>query len=251
MSVRPLGFYPDSVKYTAIPKLFLTDLLPKIDDVIELKVTLYLFQTLGEKRGYPRYVTYSEMADHPGILRGMAHLAASYGGAATDVLKTGLDKAVLRGGFLRLAMISQEKQEDLFLLNTPKNNQVIAKIQSGEMAIRLGPSREPWKPQAYQDREDDIFTLYENEIGIITPAVAELLKDAESQYPVQWIKEAITESSTHNSRSWSYVEAILKTWKKEGRSIGKPRRDPEAPTDASRYYEGYYGELLKQRQRDE
>ncbi len=250
MSLKPAGFYPDSIKYTAIPKLFVSDLLPKIDDAVELKVTLYLFQMLGEKRGYPRYVTYSEMEKAPGVLRGLAHLAAACGGAATDVLRTGLDKAVVRGGFLRLPMRREERQEYLFLLNTPKNNEAIEKIRTGELSIRLDSTKEPWRPQVDHDHEDNIFTLYENEIGSLTPSIAELLKDVESRFPLQWIKDAIIESAVQNVRRWSYIEAILKTWEKEGRGIGKPRRDPEAPPDASRYYEGHYGELLKQRQRD-
>ncbi|MSQ15817.1 MAG: DnaD domain protein [Dehalococcoidia bacterium] len=250
MSSRPPGFFPDNVRYTAIPKIFLSDLLPKIDEVAELKITLYLFQALGDKRGYPRFVTYSELENAPMVLKGLAHLAAACGGSATDILRSGLDQAVLRGGFLRLKMQRAGKQEDLFLLNTPKNNRNMEKIIRGELPVHPDHTREPWQPQSLADQEENIFTRYENEVGMLTPAIAELLKDAESHYPSQWIMEAITEAAVHNARSWSYIEAILKTWEKEGRGDGKSRRDPEAPPDASRYYEGHYGEILKQRQRD-
>ena len=250
MSLRPPGFYPDSVKYTAIPKIFLSDLLPKIDEVAELKVTLYLFRALGEKRGYPRYVTYSELEKAPSVLQGLAHLAAACGGSAADVLKSALDQAVLRGGFLRLKMKRAGQQEELFLLSTPKNQQNIEKIMRGELSIRLDNTREPWQIQVIPDPEENIFTLYENEIGMLTPSIADLLKDAESQYPSQWIKEAITESAVQNVRSWSYIEAILKNREKERWGDGKSRRDPQAPPDASTYYEAYQRETLKRRQRE-
>lgn len=244
------AFFPDKLEYTAVPKLFLSDLLPRIDSLAELKVSLYLFRALSEKRGYPRFVTYTELAGNQALIRGLAEVAASCGGSPTDVLRDGLGKAVARGGFLRLKMNRGADEEEIFLLNTAKNQQALDQIRSGKLAIRVDSSRREWQPVGGPAQDENIFTLYENEIGLLTPSIAEQLKDAEAHFPLDWIKEAIAEAAAQNARSWRYIEAILRRWEKEGKTIGKPGRDPEAPPGASKYYEGYWGELLKQRERD-
>ena len=71
-------------------------------------------------------------------------------------------------------------------------------------------------PTAALDALPELFKLYENEIGILTAFIADAIKSALSDYPLDWIKSAIQESSRQNKRSWSYVESILKRWKKDG-----------------------------------
>ena len=58
--------------------------------------------------------------------------------------------------------------------------------------------------------------MYEQEIGPLTPAVSNKLKAAEEDYPAEWIILALQTSAINNARSWSYAEAILKRWKKDG-----------------------------------
>jgi len=64
----------------------------------------------------------------------------------------------------------------------------------------------------------DVFSVYEHEIGMLTPMISDELQDAEKTYPVEWIVDALKESSRMNKRSWKYALAILKRWKTEGRS---------------------------------
>jgi DnaD/phage-associated family protein len=66
------------------------------------------------------------------------------------------------------------------------------------------------------DALPELFRLYENEIGILTAFIADAIKTALIDYPLDWIKSAIQESSRQNKRSWSYVESILKRWKEDG-----------------------------------
>jgi DnaD/phage-associated family protein len=73
-----------------------------------------------------------------------------------------------------------------------------------------------------------IFTLYEENIGPLTPLVADALKDAEETYPESWLSDAIDLAARNNKRSWSYCEAILKRWKEEGRGQKQNRRDDQA-----------------------
>ena len=72
----------------------------------------------------------------------------------------------------------------------------------------------------------NVFRVYENEIGLLTPMLADKLKDAEKDYPHAWIIDAIRIAGEQNKRSWAYCEAILKRWKAEGRDTAKPQRAP-------------------------
>lgn len=69
--------------------------------------------------------------------------------------------------------------------------------------------------------QKNIFTLYESNIGILTPMIASLLQDAEKVYPETWIIEAFQLSVENNKRNWRYCEAILKRWKTDGKDEGK------------------------------
>jgi DnaD/phage-associated family protein len=73
----------------------------------------------------------------------------------------------------------------------------------------------------------NIFRLYENNIGPLTPMIAEILQDAENTYPPAWIEEAIRIAVENNKRNWRYVEAILRRWQEGGRDEREDRRDTE------------------------
>jgi DnaD/phage-associated family protein len=61
-----------------------------------------------------------------------------------------------------------------------------------------------------------IFEVYQNEIGMLTPFIADALEDWEKDIPAKWIADAIHEAAANNKRNWKYVEAILKRWKAQG-----------------------------------
>ena len=63
--------FPGKTKFTPIPNLFFSTVLPAIDDLAELKVTLHIFWAVYQKRGYPRFVTYRELAGNPALTGGL------------------------------------------------------------------------------------------------------------------------------------------------------------------------------------
>jgi DnaD/phage-associated family protein len=67
----------------------------------------------------------------------------------------------------------------------------------------------------------NIYTLYEQNIGLLLPLVAEELREAEEQYPWEWVEAAFREAVQQNKRKWSYIRAILKRWEIEGKG-GEP-----------------------------
>jgi len=68
-----------------------------------------------------------------------------------------------------------------------------------------------------QVERPNIFTLYEQNIGLLAPLIADELKDAADHYPAEWIEAAFREAVQHNKRKWSYIHAILRRWETEGR----------------------------------
>jgi DnaD/phage-associated family protein len=81
------------------------------------------------------------------------------------------------------------------------------------------PPEEPqWSDAVFTEDpgKKNIFTLYEEEIGPLTPFVADALKDAEKDFPETWVVEAIRIAVEMNKRRWKYVEGILNNWKRDG-----------------------------------
>ena len=225
--------FPSRARCTPIPNLFFSTLLPQIEDLAELKVTLHIFWSVYQKRGYPRFVTLSELlADR--ALSG----ALGKQGEAGDAMRHALDEAVERGTLLHLALERQGTVEDLYFVNTEADRRAVTKIESGE--IKLGELvRRESSPRA----RANIFELYEQNIGMLSPIVAEQLREAEKTYPPGWIEDAFREAVDLNKRNWRYVSRILERWAAEGKDDGEPGRHPEAESDPEEYYRRY-GHLL-------
>ncbi len=61
-----------------------------------------------------------------------------------------------------------------------------------------------------------IVTSYENNIGMITPAVADELQLLADDFSPEWFAEATKEACLHNARTLSYITKILDRWKVQG-----------------------------------
>lgn len=57
---------------------------------------------------------------------------------------------------------------------------------------------------------------YEANVGMLTPVLSDKLALIQEEYPEGWFKMALDESLNQNVRKLSYIEGILKRWKKEG-----------------------------------
>lgn len=67
-----------------------------------------------------------------------------------------------------------------------------------------------------EDVSPSTMMVYTQEIGLLTPFIANALEDWETLVPPQWVTDAINIAAKNNARSWSYVEVILKRWKAQG-----------------------------------
>jgi DNA replication protein len=230
--------FPSKMKFTAVPDFFLTRLLPQISDITELKTTLHIFQILYHKRGYPRFATHKELLSDKSLMSSLKEDTQP----PDKALRRALEMATKRGTIVHLELDKDGKPEDIYFLNTEAERQVIAKIQKGELELSGLQAREP----AYTDTEEppDIFSLYEQNIGMLTPMIADELRDAEQLYPQDWIRDAIKEAVALNKRSWRYIAKILENWSAEGKSDGTHRGDSKK-TDPDKYLKQKYGHIVK------
>jgi DNA replication protein DnaD len=57
--------------------------------------------------------------------------------------------------------------------------------------------------------------------------IAERLREAEASFPGPWIEEAMRIAVENNVRKWSYVQAILDGWQRQGKDDREDRGDSE------------------------
>jgi DnaD/phage-associated family protein len=230
--------FPARMEYTAIPNIFFSSLLPQIDDMAELKTTLQVIGKLYRKKGSPRFVSYQELAADEALMEALKKA----GDKAEEILQKALEASTARGTLLQVNIEKDDTKEAAYLLNTPSNRELIEKIESGEITLpglKAGGRKYP-----AGEEMPDIFTLYEENIGILTPMVADELREAEKLYPREWINDAVKEAVLYNKRNIKYILKILENWASEGKSDGTYQRHPKK-TDPDKYIKGQYGHMVQ------
>lgn len=195
----------------SLPGSFFTTTVPRIKDIAELKTVLYVTYLVlrkQERRGADIVgVTYRELATEG------SQLLAEFG---EEELRRALNSAVEHGALLHAASDIGGVLEDVY-------------------SLAADASRSPTV---------NVFALYEQNIGIITPMIAEELKEAENTYPPGWIEEALREAVTLNKRNWRYIARILERWACEGKDSGESKGDAKKG-GPDKYVRGKYGHLVR------
>ena len=220
-----VGFPAGKTPYVPLPQTFFTSILPGVEDIGELKLTLYLFQLLYRKRGAPRCVSDRELLADRSLRQALRRKGDPR--APEERLRAALELSVARGTLLRVRVRVDGEIVSWYFFNTDRSRRAVARLLRGELA-----------PETLLDLEGDveriadcgrermlieverptIFLLYEQNVGLLTPLVAEELREAEERYPAEWIEEAFRLAIQQNKRKWSYIRAILKRWETEGKA---------------------------------
>lgn len=211
--------FTDSETFTQIPDTFFRQLLKEIKDTEELKVILYAIWWIHHIEGPFRAI--SEADFDPKEV-----------GLSIDKIRHGLQKAVQRSILLE----SQHEADVFYFLNSPRGRAAAEAFAKGQWRESAGINSAPLE-------RPNIFKLYEENIGPLTPLIADALKDAEETYAADWIAESIELAVKNNKRNWRYCEAILKRWKEEGRAEKQDRRDAEK--DRRKYIEGEFADYIE------
>ncbi len=229
------GFPEGKLKTTPIPNLFFSDLLPTIDHLGEFKVSMYAFWALAHKEGRFRYLSREQIADDELFMKGMEGMDLS----ADEALDDALERAVSRGTLLKVSLEDSEGTHAYYFLNSAKGRAAVKAVEDGHWT----PSGDPEAPLDLSIERPNIFNLYEQNIGPLTPMIAETLRDAEQSYPQGWIEDAMRIAVENNVRKWRYVEAILEDWQTQGRHEREDRGDSEKAR--RRYVEGKYADFIE------
>lgn len=221
------GFPEGKLRTVPLPEPFFTELLPVIDHLGELKVTLYAFWRLSLMEGKYRFLRRDDLARDELFMRGLAASPRQ----AQEILDDALERTEARGTLLYVSIEDATARHDLYFVNTPKGREAVEKLTAGE-----------WRPDealngnvTLSHVRSNLFVLYEQNVGPLTPLIADELRDAMATYPNQWIEDAIRIAVRNNIRKWKYILAVLDRMRAEGRNA---QPDADGGQDLSRY-DGY------------
>jgi len=228
--------FPSRMTFTPVPNLVFSSLLPQITDIAELKVLLHIFEIIYPKKGSLKFTSLNEMLGNAGLVNDLT-------GQAKDILPEALAALVKKGILLTLPVKTGTAADQIYLFNNETNRLSIERLLKGEMVL---PGLSAEKPATVPaEAPADIFTLYEQNIGILTPLIADELREAVKQYPEGWIREAVKEAVSLNKRNWRYIARILEHWATEGRDDGTHRGNLKKNTDPDKFIKGRYGHMVQ------
>ena len=223
------GFPDGKMRSMPMPEPFFTELLPLIDHLAELKVTLYAFWSLSLKPGAYRFVQRIDFAEDDLFMAGLSPSPRQ----SEETLDDALERAEARGALLHVLVEDAQAARHLYFLNTAKGREAVDKLTRGE-----------WRPEAFDgavfrlsQMRSNVFSLYEQNIGALTPMISEELRDMAETYPAQWIEDAIRVAVKNNVRRLKYILAVLERMRSEGRY---EQETPVNPDDIVQRYQDYF-----------
>lgn len=221
--------FPRGVQFTPVPNPLLASLLEDIDEISELKVTLRVVWALHRKKSPLPNVTASELSAD----RSVGAMLGSTGPDLEAEVARALQLAANRGTLL--AIPGRDGGETRYLLNTePVRAALVRKgVELPEPSEKeIGPGAETQQAESHPELHEGVFRVYEENIGVMSPLIAESITQALQEHPESDVIDAIRVAVEANARSWKYVTAVLRRWAVEGRdgkgSDGKPERHSEA-----------------------
>lgn len=203
-----------STHSVAIPLAFLRDVVPAITNADELQVSLTVFRLLAESGSDETPIAETSiMNDAP--LRKTLRVSGSFSTLDARIFDA-LELAVGRNTFLRFLAVNDGRESAWYFANTAVTRAMVQAMQEG----RIPAPRVVWDGEAAPQIATDppnVFRLYEQNIGPLTPIIADQLTTAASEYPATWIEDAIGEAVSYNKRNWRYILRILENWRQSGR----------------------------------
>jgi DNA replication protein len=204
------GFPDDSDSLVRLPTAFFTQLLPNINDLDQLRLLLYMYWHSEMQQSKIRSFRLGDLLSDPTLVMMMGN---------EESLNKALQGLIDRGAVLEATL--EWMDEVYYFINNPQGQAAVQAIEKGEWQ----EPHQQRQPIHLVEEKPNIFKLYEENIGVITPMMAEILKDDEATYPSSWIEKAIRIAVARNVRTWKYVQAILKRWQTEGFGDEQNRRD--------------------------
>jgi DNA replication protein len=233
-----------------IPLWFLEETAPTIREISELQVMLAVFRLQDGSADHSEPVAESQLRSDRALRDALRLEGASR--APDDQITRGLELAVARDSLLAFSVQEQSGSEHRwFLIATPANRLKLEHYRTGQQELPQVVDVQSSITSVERARPG-IFQLYEQNIGLVTPIIADRLVEALELYPQSWIEDAIEAAVSYNKRSWRYVQRILETWATEGRNNETNRRNQSTARelDPERHLTGEYAAIFRRRRRE-
>lgn len=210
----------DRPRDVVLPAGLLGDVLNRVQDLAEMKAVLYVLEATA--RGGTPGVWFEDLLE--------ARIVRSVVGTdsprpSEDRLRQALDRAVANGFLFRVVAGGGRA---CYLPSTEENRSLLGRLRAGDAGAPDVLGLDPGTPAAIY--RPNIYAVYEQHIGPLTPLVAEQLRSAERAYPRGWIEEAIITAARYNRRSWRYIETVLLRWEETGAPQSEGGTEFSAPS---------------------
>jgi DNA replication protein len=205
-----------------VPTTFLTEIIPAMTDIAEIQVFLALTR-LALDAGELTTPIEEATVVRDRALRSALRVIGS-GNEADFRIATGLDLVVGRGVVIRFQTVSDQVERIWYVIATAEARLSVERMLAGSIL----PPRSLWDgdyPPRIEPERPTVFRLYEQNIGLLSPLIADQLVRAMERYPRDWIEDAIGEAVAYNRRSWRYIQRILQNWAATGRTEDRPGND--------------------------
>ena len=204
--------FPDTLGPTQFPPALVDGLIAKIDQLAELKMTLFCLWAFGQRD--PQDGLYWIRLDD--ILK---HRKVH--GLDKDGAVRGLAEAVKRKTLLPVYANAPDGGIELvWVLHTPGAWNAVG---SPDCAARLDAAGRliilPSRPTVYK--------LYEENIGPLTGLIGDELRTLCDDYTEEWLREAVQIAVEREKRSLAYIKGVLRRWRREGKRHEGPERSDE------------------------
>ena len=205
--------FPRGVQFTPVPNPLLASLLEEIDSLDELKVVLRTIHGLHKQRKVPASISFSELYSD----RTVAAMLSASGSELEGLVDSAIESASDRG--ILLVLDGGSGQNSIYLNTEPVKRALVRQgiDISNKSANASAKAAETWPDAVAALPKQDAVTFYEQNIGAMTPIVADNLHAALEEHPEDEVRLAIRKAAEANARSWNYIAAILRRWATEGR----------------------------------
>lgn len=234
---------PDSAEPVQLPNEFFTRDLPRIRDLAELKVLLTVYRLTAATASAP-FVEELALLAEPDLVQGLRLRGATR--TPDDDILRGIELGLAHDTLLRFRSGDADTPTYWLALATPENRRRLTRLQRGELSL---PHADAGASPIEVDRPN-VFRLYEQNVGLVTPIIADQLIEALELYPESWIEAAIEEAVSYNRRNWRYIQRILERWATGGRGDETNQRGqgPAEAADRAKHLHGKYAWLFRQRE---
>jgi DnaD/phage-associated family protein len=236
---------PISEARLCIPAGYVDAFLMTSTNLDEQLVLLACFRLLGSSNETTAIPEEILLAD-PALNQALISSTSSH--TPTSRILRAINRAVRRGALVRQWIAEEDRQVTRYAIPTE------IPVPGGER-----PVESPFDPApatASPATAPSVFAAYEDNIGMLTPLIADQIQRAIELYPPTWIREAIQEAVFSNKRQWRYVQRVLQNWATEGRDSRQAsevsdethQRGPAEPLNTDQYREGRHLERARKLQ---